>query len=269
MRINIHHETTYLYDAQPNHLVQRMHLTPSDFAAQKTISWKISAPGFENALCYVDGFGNTVHLVTAEVMGRSYSIVAEGEIETTNSAGVVLGLANTTPDQIYLRQTEITQLSGDMQTALDSLSIGDTTLESVHHLMQFVHDEIAYEVGTSVAETTAAEAFAARRGVCQDHAHVLVGLARALKVPARYVTGYLITGIGASSAAAHAWAELLIPDLGWVGFDAANGQCPTEHYVRLASGLDAFAAAPVKGLRRGAYGAEQLTVEVRAEIAQQ
>jgi len=269
MRINIHHETTYHYDAHPTHLVQRLHLTPSDFTTQKTISWKISAPGIENALSYVDGFGNRVHLVTADVVDRNYRIIAEGEIETMDSSGVVRGLANNLPDQIYLRQTETTELDSAMSAALEMFPTNGDALEHAHKLMQFVHGKIAYEVGTSVAETTAAQAFAAGRGVCQDHAHVLVGLARAQKTPARYVTGYLITGIGASSAAAHAWAELLIPDLGWVGFDAANGQCPTEHYVRLAAGLDASAVAPVKGSRRGAFGTEQLTVAVRAEIAQQ
>ena len=117
--------------------------------------------------------------------------------------------------------------------------------------------------------TTAAEAYTDRRGVCQDHAHVMIGMARGLGVPARYVTGYLVTGVGASSVAAHAWAELLIADLGWVGFDAANGQCPTELYVRVAAGLDAAAVAPVNGSRRGGTSVEQMIVEVRAEIAQQ
>jgi transglutaminase-like putative cysteine protease len=223
----------------------------------------------DTALNYTDGFGNQVHLVTAEVTDQKYQIIAEGDIETANSAGVVSGLNSTLPDTVYLRQTLATQPDWAMKNALAQLSTNGTVLERAHALMQFVHGKIVYEVGASVAETTAAEAFATGRGVCQDHAHVMVGMARALNIPSRYVTGYLVTGIGASSAAAHAWAEILIPDLGWVGFDAANGQSPTEHYVRLAAGLDAGAVAPVKGSRRGAYGTEQLTVAVRAEIAQQ
>jgi transglutaminase-like putative cysteine protease len=269
MRIKIHHETTYDYDVHPSHLVQRLHLTPQDFSAQKTLSWKISAPGMDGALSYVDGFGNRVHLITADVADQSFAIIAEGEIETTNAAGVYGRPTSALPDSVYLRQTEATQPDAAIKAALAHLSAKGTMLERAHELMQFVHDKIAYEVGTSVAETTAAEAFASGRGVCQDHAHVLVGMARALNIPSRYITGYLVTGVGASSAAAHAWAELLIPDLGWVGFDAANGQCPTDHYVRLAAGLDAGAVAPVKGSRRGAFGAEQLTVAVRVEIAQQ
>jgi transglutaminase-like putative cysteine protease len=142
-------------------------------------------------------------------------------------------------------------------------------LERAHAIMNEVHARIAYETGTSDAHTTAAEAFSEGRGVCQDHAHVMIAVARTLGIPARYVTGYLVTGVGASSTAAHAWAELLVPELGWIGFDAANGQCPTEHYARVASGIDAAAVTPVRGSRRGGSGSERMTVEVSVEIAQQ
>ena len=91
---------------------------------------------------------------------------------------------------------------------------------------------------------------------------------RAAGIPARYVTGYLVTGQGASSTAAHAWAEALVPDLGWVGFDPANAKCPTDNYVRVAAGLDAAGVAPIRGSRRGGNG-ERMRVEVRVEIAQQ
>jgi transglutaminase-like putative cysteine protease len=131
-----------------------------------------------------------------------------------------------------------------------------------------IHDKVAYEVGTTDAHTTAAEAFVDGRGVCQDHAHILIGAARSLGIPARYVTGYLVTGEGASSTAAHAWAEALVPDLGWIGFDPANCKCPTEHYVRVAGGIDAAGVTPIRGSRRGG-NAERMRVEVRVEIAQQ
>ena len=136
----------------------------------------------------------------------------------------------------------------------------------LHGLMAATHGAVAYETGTTHAFTTAAEAFAQGRGVCQDHAHVFIGLARANNIPARYVTGYLMADD--VSPAAHAWAEALVPDLGWVGFDAANAKCPTDHYVRVASGLDAAGTAPLRGCRRGGQ-AEQMTVEVRVEISQQ
>lgn len=269
MRIKITHETRYKFEKSPNRLVQRLHLKPTEFESQKTLSWKIGAPGIEGALEYVDGFGNWVHLVTADIAEHSATIVAEGEIETQDTAGVVRGFMTLVPDNVFLRQTPATQPDAAMLKAVAPLRDKMNALATGHALMALVHEKIAYEVDTSDVLTTAAQSFAAGRGVCQDHAQAMLGMARSLQIPGRYVTGYLVTGIGASAAAAHAWAELLMPDLGWVGFDAANNQCPTDHYVRLAAGLDAAAVAPIKGSRRGGIGSEHLTVAVRAEIEQQ
>ena len=99
-------------------------------------------------------------------------------------------------------------------------------------------------------------------GVCQDHAHIFIGLARLAGIPTRYVTGYLIAGD--ISPAAHAWAEALVPGLGWVGFDPTNEICPDERYVRVATGLDYADTAPVSGMRVGT-APEMITVAVSVE----
>ncbi len=269
MRLNVHHTTHYDYDNTPSYMVQRLHLKPSDFSTQRCLNWTISAPGFAGALCYRDGFGNWVHLVTSSPRELSLSIVAEGEVETADASGLVRGLASTAPEAIFLRKTPSTTVDSRLLDFARTLTCPRSKLDQAHIIMQAVHGAVAYELGTSDALTTAAQAFAKGSGVCQDHAHIMVAVARSLGIPARYVTGYLVTGQGASSTASHAWAELYIADLGWVGFDAANGQCPTDHYVRVAAGLDASAVAPVRGSRRGAEGREQLRVEVRVEISQQ
>ncbi len=96
-------------------------------------------------------------------------------------------------------------------------------------------------------------------GVCQDHAHIFVAGARCLGIPARYVSGYLhAAGNSDDALASHAWAEAFVPELGWVGFDPANGIAPTEHYIRTGD------AAPVRGVRRGAPG-HSLRVRVHVE----
>jgi transglutaminase-like putative cysteine protease len=269
MHLTVRHITHYSYDAVPSYLVQRLHLQPADFASQKTVNWSISAPGMDKALRYVDGFGNWVLLLTPQPNADGMDIVAEGEVDCMDAAGVVRGLAGQVPEAVFLRVTPPTSVDAALVDFAKSLSKKSSTLDRAHDLMQRVHERVLYETGASHTHTTAAEAFAEGRGVCQDHAHIMIAVARLLKVPARYVTGYLVTGVGASSSAAHAWAELFVPDLGWVGFDAANCQCPTDHYVRVAAGLDAFAVAPVKGTRRGGSGAEQMRVEVRVEISQQ
>ena len=100
--------------------------------------------------------------------------------------------------------------------------------------------------------TTAAEAFALKRGVCQDLTHVFIAAARHLGVPARYVGGYFHRADGVTQQdAGHAWAEAHVPALGWVAFDPANGICATDAHVRVAVGLDYLGAAPVRGARRG------------------
>ena len=142
---------------------------------------------------------------------------------------------------------------------------GGDEIARLHDLMALVRDAVDYERGTTHGGTTAAEALALGRGVCQDHAHVFVSAARSLGIPARYVTGYMATGAPgeAAEAAHHAWAEAHVPSLGWIGFDVANRICPDELYVRLACGLDAEQAAPVRGSRRGG-GEESLDVSVVA-----
>ena len=106
-------------------------------------------------------------------------------------------------------------------------------------------------------------------GVCQDHAHIFCAVCRTLGVPARYVSGYLTQGDGhAAHAASHGWAEALVEDLGWVGFDPTNRACATEAYIRTAVGLDYGEASPIRGVRSGG-GTETMTVKVSFPSQQQ
>jgi transglutaminase-like putative cysteine protease len=267
MRLTVRHVTDFDYDEVPAYSVQRLYLSPPDFASQKVVSWKITAPGMERGISYIDGFGNRAHLITHRNQPGPFTITAEGEVDSADAAGVVRGLRSPAPDTVFLRQTAVTRPSPAIATmAMDCAK--PLVLDTLHSLMAATHTAVRYEIGTTHAHTTAAEAFADGQGVCQDHAHVVIGAARHLGIPARYVTGYLVTADGASSTAAHAWAEALVPDLGWVGFDAANNCCPTDHYVRVAAGIDAAGITPIRGSRRGG-AAERMRVEVRVEIAQQ
>ena len=269
MRLLIKHVTHYTYEAPVQYSIQRLRLTPQTYAAQKIETWKLTAPGIASAMLYHDAFGNLVHLIDAANVAGPFDIVAEGIVDVVDAAGVVERLAVPVQDAVCLRQTDATRPSQPMLDLLKGVAPPQgRTLPFVHDLMAAIHSAVAYETGTTQAETTAAQAFPQGRGVCQDHAHVFIGLGRASGLPSRYVTGYLMAGDETLSPAAHAWAEVLVPDLGWVGFDAANLKCPTEHYVRVACGLDAPATAPVRGCRRGG-NAEHMSVEVRVEMAQQ
>ncbi len=267
MRLHVRHATHFEYDTALVYAVQRFLLTPLSFASQRVESWKITAPGMEKALAYNDGFGNKVHLASLTNHEGPMDVVAEGIVESSDAGGLVKGIVETAPRAVYLRQSPATVPSEAMLKLATPVAAKDT-LPFLHKLLNQIHENVEYQLGTTDNQTTAAQAFTNGKGVCQDHTHIFIGITRALKLPSRYVTGYLVTGIGASSTAAHAWAEVLVPDLGWVGFDAANCICPTDHYVRVASGIDAASVTPIRGSRRGGV-AETMTVEVIVEIAQQ
>ena len=134
-------------------------------------------------------------------------------------------------------------------------------LDTLHALMNLIADTVVYNTEPTNVTTTAEEAIGIGHGVCQDHAHVFLSAARLLGFPARYASGYMMMLDRIDQEAGHAWAEAWVDGLGWVGFDVANRICPTDNYVRLASGLDAGYAAPIKGSRRGGSG-ESLDVAV-------
>lgn len=267
MEISIEHRTDYVYDQPFAHAVQALRLTPPSGRGQTVLSWTVEAPGIASAPSYFDGFGNRVHLLTPPGSVETVSILAKGVVRTEDTNGVVGSTGETAPPAVFLRETGPTRADAAI-AELARRAVHADRLSTLHGLLEEVHRRIAYSVGVTHAHTTAAEALRDRRGVCQDHAQVFIAAARTLGIPARYVTGYLLIDGDVPGAAHHAWAEAYTEDLGWIGFDPANGICPTDAYVRLAVGLDAAGAAPVRGIRHGA-GDERLGVEVVVRQNQQ
>ena len=267
MRLTVRHSTRYSYEETGSFAVQRLRLTPPDTRGQKVISWTISAEGFSEAAAYTDGFGNRTHLITHCKPYHELTITAEGEVETQDTGGVIGATGETANPFVFLRATPLTETS-EAIGEICRFSEDRKALDSLHELVDRIAGRVVYMPDSSGSGTTAAQAFASGRGVCQDHAHIFIAAARRIGVPARYVTGYLHVEGEPSSVAHHAWAEAFLPDLGWVGFDPSNRVCPTERYVRLACGFDASSTAPITGTRRGG-GAEALSVDVRVQQQQQ
>lgn len=265
MRISITHTTTYRADP-PARAIQALRLAPKSCRGQHVAHWTVSATGAGVPMRYTDAFGNAVDLISSHGAVGEIVITATGVVETSDTAGVVGPTGEAVLPPVFLRGTELTEPDAAIE-AFARRCAHEDRLTALHAMLDGLHETVAYETGSTESTTTAAAAFAAKRGVCQDHAHIFIAAARVLAIPARYVTGYLLTGEGAA-VAHHAWAEALAPDIGWVGFDPANGQCPTERYVRLAIGLDALGAAPVRGVRLGA-ASEKLDVSVSVAEASQ
>ena len=275
MKLTISHRTVYRYETPQKSVLQSQRLFPSVFDGQSVIEWTVTTEdGIEGAE-FRDGAGNQTRTVRVVGPLQEVTTLVEGVLETTDLAGVLRGHREKVPPLAYVDSTRMTRpdvaLTELAEAAMEK-SAADGQLAQAHALSKAVTEAIVYTPASTGSETTAAEALANGKGVCQDQAHALIAMARSQGIPARYVTGYLFAGSDPMAQimaeASHAWAELHIEGLGWVGFDPANESCPDERYVRLCSGVDAFDAAPIRGLSSGS-GDESLDVSVAVQAVQQ
>lgn len=268
MRIRIDHSTRYGYARPARFIVQMLRLTPRSCESQQVGDWRIETDVDARLRRSEDAFGNIVHSLYTERPTDSLTIRVMGEVSTVDTGGVIRGQSERLSPLVFLRDTALTRADAAILDFAQAIGQGDP-LDRMHRLMGALHRDVAFEVGSTSAAHTAAEAFAQKRGVCQDHAQIFISAARRLGVPARYVSGHLNRSDGQHDQdAAHAWAEAWIEGLGWVGFDAANGICPTDQYVRVAVGLDALGATPIRGTSYGG-GQESLTVALHVRPVQQ
>ena len=264
MLLSISHTSTYRYDQPVNYAVQRLRLWPRTSDVQVVQDWKVEVIGAASELTYDDAFANRTELLRSLPDTSEIVIHATGQVTTTDTAGVFGRGTGVAPLWVFLRRTPLTEPGEAVKALAEPLSGMSSTLDLLHRLCRETHERVAYVPGSTDVATAAEAALANGSGVCQDHAHVFIAAARLLGVPARYVSGYLLMEGQSEQTATHAWAEAYVEDLGWVGFDAANGVAPDEKYVRIACGLDYSQAAPITGLRRGS-SVESLAVALNVE----
>lgn len=270
MRIQISHATTYSYETPPTGVTQILRLTPRNHDSQYVVSWRLDLSADCLLHQHEDAFGNITHAFTAEGPLDELVVTVEGEVDTQDTSGVITGTVERFPPSLFLRETDLTQPDAAIiELAENARDPGGDTLTTLHTLLASLHGEMTFDPDPTHVATTAAEAFALRRGVCQDITHIYVAAARQLGIPARYVGGHFHRADDAlSQEAGHAWAEAYVKGLGWVGFDPTNGISTTEAHVRVAIALDYLGAAPVRGTRYGGSG-ENLSVKVIVGQTQQ
>jgi transglutaminase-like putative cysteine protease len=266
MQLHIRHETRYRYERPVKYSVQSLHLTPRRDLSQRALSWQINAPG--RRVEQVDPDGNISHLLTIEEPHREIQILVHGVVETAETEarqddGPLSPLA-------YLAPTALTAPDDALRAfAQDALNGSMDPRVRAQRLSEAVCDAVKYKSGTSDVRDSAAVAFKSGEGVCQDHAHVYIASARAIGIPARYVSGYLYTG-DASDAASHAWVDVWLgAEIGWQSIDVTHQRPAIRNYCRLAVGRDYLDAAPVRGVRQGGGGEKMEANVLVAESAQQ
>jgi transglutaminase-like putative cysteine protease len=269
MRLRIRHETTCRYETPAARAIEILRLTPRGHDSQFVIGWRIEIDRDCRLVATQDPFGNAMHSFTVEGPLDGLVIVAEGEVETQDTNGIISGQVERMPPEVFLRETPLTAADAAIKALADQAAaqVESEPLRTLHWIMSAIGERMNLEadVPGTAPVSTAVEALAAGRGVCGDFAHVFIAAARHRGIPARYVSGYLFRPDEPEpQGGGHAWAEALVPRLGWVAFDPANGISATDAHVRVAVGLDYLGAAPVRGTRYGGSG-ETIAVRVTVE----
>ena len=267
MKLEIHHTTTYTYSAPVVYALQRLRLRPRDWKGQTVVEWTSHITGGTHELSYEDPFLNKTDLVRLTPDATNIEITSHGIVETEDYNGIVGAHRGLTPLWLYKQPTRLTAAGNRIRQLAAQFRSTQEHVDEIawlHDIAAAIKEAVLYSKGETTAETTAEIALSAGQGVCQDHAHIMIAVARNLGYPARYVSGYLLIEGQTLQEASHAWCEVWTENLGWVGFDVSNGISPDTRYARVALGRDYMDAAPILGIRLGT-ATEALSVSLQVQ----
>lgn len=290
MLLHVVHETAYDYQPMVRTAQHLAHLKPADRGGQKLLSHRIAIdPAPAQQTESVDVFGNTRNFFSLEYAHEFLRVRAESLVATAPATPPPADMAweEVAERMRYHRQARydpatefafsspyVPRDAAFVDYARASFAKGRPLLEAVRDLMARIHADFEYATAATDVNTPALQALALRQGVCQDLAHVMLGCLRSLGLPARYVSGYLLTEpppgqprlVGCD--ASHAWASVYLPGSDgageWVDFDPTNDRAPGEDYVTLAIGRDYSDVSPMRGV---IHGGAHHTLRVAVTVA--
>lgn len=272
MRISIRHQLSFTPPPGTANAVLQLLLTPQSGPTQTVESWGVEVAGIDNAGRFTDAFGNIAHLVNQSRPEGALAVTAMGVVTTTDRHGVLGRVGREPVPALYKRITPLTKASASLYGKFRGSK--DSRLDVLHGLMARVGELLGTEEPTAAQSQSQMAADGSQsqsqsqgseskpQAGASGYAHAFIGGARALDIPARYVTGYLV-GAKDGQTSFHAWAEAYDEALGWIGFDPLLQLCPTDRHVRLAAGLDALGAQPVRAVPAG-DGTRDVEVSVEA-----
>ncbi len=282
-RYSVAHETRYAYTAPVSQSWQLARLTPRTLPWQRLLVHSLQIePNPDERRDARDSFGNTVthfglhgaHRVLRVRMECLVEVLARPAVAEGPGWEAVRDAVRSAPQQDDLvpagmsEPTPLVPLSeGARRYAAESFEPGRPWLAAVTDLMRRIHADFEFEPGATTVSTSVDEVLHQRRGVCQDFAHLMLACLRGHALPARYVSGYLLTepppgmprlmGVDAS----HAWVAAYSPAHGWVEFDPTNDQLADQRYITLTWGADFADVVPLRGVILGG-GEQRMAVEV-------
>jgi transglutaminase-like putative cysteine protease len=280
MKLQVLHRTRYAYATPVRDNVNEVRLRPPDTAGQTRHSFVLKVLPATKLTHYLDFYLNCVHVFDiaephSELSVEATSVVTTGGAPLLAPGATPFPLAEIGPACARLSEC-YDFLSASRFVSLDpaawrlalDLAAGQTDVwQTALAIMRHIHAEFEYQPASTHVFTPMSEALQLRRGVCQDFAHVMIGLCRSLKIPARYVSGYLYNGPVdqlKGAQASHAWVEVFIPGAGWLGLDPTNNRPAGEHHVKAAVGRDYADISPLRG---NYWGTNQYTFTVEVLVS--
>ena len=269
MIYSISHHTSFNFENPQKAAMQRLHLIPISNISQQVLEWKIEIRGGFVELETTDFHGNSVQLCRQDPLADSLIISSNGKVEVKNNDGIVGPHKSAVPLALFKRSTSLSRPGPRLRKLAREIEIwqnlsNGTDPALMHHLSAQVYDRISYKRGMTDVTTSAEQALEVGAGVCQDHVHAFISIARIFGFPARYTSGYLMMDLEKIQTASHAWAEVYLDGIGWVGFDISNSISPDDRYIKIASGFDYNDVIPISGVRIGT-GDEHLSTSIMVE----
>lgn len=287
-RYRLMHITEFSYDAPVTESYNEVRLRPLQDETQSCLSFRLTTDPDSYSAEHSDYYGNSVHRFNILAEHEHLSIEADSVVlvqerpSLPDESLALVELQNIEPEldlyYDYLTSTDYVPLDDplrDLASRAEAHADG-TCAGFVNAAMQIVHSTFRYEKGATHVNSSISDTLETGVGVCQDFAHILLGVVRTRGIPGRYVSGYLVPrgttepGAGMEEViggqASHAWMEAFLPGSGWFGLDPTLGQQTGVQHVRVAYGRDYGDAAPVRGIYRGQAG-QRLSVDVRVRPA--
>ena len=270
MLLEIRHVTQYHYERPVRESLMELWMQPQKTARQRLVSFELDLNPAAQVFSYADSFGNAVYHFDVPQPHDNLTIIARSAVETESPGERPDYLDMGEWDRLrsefvrgecfdFLRPHGFVRTTEALQTFinehdLDALKRRDP-LTAVRILSETIYSAFEYQPGVTDADSPIDLTLSAGRGVCQDFAHIMLAVCRGWGVPARYVSGYLFTdreaGDRSDPDATHAWVEVFLPSLRWVGFDPTNNMMAGERHVAVAVGRDYGDVTPSRGVYKG------------------
>lgn len=278
MRLQIRHRTTYRYSSPVSENYNEVRLQPVSDAAQECHRFELLTQPGARIQRYHDFHLNLVDHFYVTEPHDSLVVEAVSEV-TTYGLGRRLSGVSFPLERIaecrrlercfdFLGTSEFVTLDVSVWRLAQDATVGvEDAWAAAQAMSSFVHREFTYDPLATTVYTPLLEVLRKRRGVCQDFAHVLLGMCRSLGIPARYVSGYLYVGRETGwrgELASHAWVEVFLPGHDWLPLDPTNNRPADEHHVKVAVGRDYRDAAPLQGNFKG-RAAQEMTVDLKID----